>query len=177
MDEIVDASWDHLRGRPLVDRVFYGASTLGDFSLVWHLLGAVRALAPGRSPEEAVRVSATMGLESALVNGPVKSVFGRRRPPAGGHDHPHAVRNPRTSSFPSGHASAAFTAAALLGDGLGRPGRAAVYATAAIVSTSRIHVRMHHASDVAAGALLGIGLGVLARRLWALVPEPLGTRP
>ena len=30
----------HLRGRAAVDRVFYTASELGDWSLLWHLLGA-----------------------------------------------------------------------------------------------------------------------------------------
>jgi len=35
-----------------------------------------------------------------------------------------------------------------------------------VVSTSRAYVKIHHASDVVAGAAIGIGLGVLARRLW-----------
>lgn len=176
-DRGVDEWWDCLRGRPMVDRLYYAASTLGDFSLIWHLLGGVKGLAPGQAPEGAVRLSTTMGVESALVNGAVKGLFGRHRPAAQSHTHPHAVRTPRTSSFPSGHASAAFTAAALLGEGLGRTGRTAAYAVAVVVATSRIHVRMHHASDVAAGALLGIGLGALARQAWSAVPGPLGTRP
>jgi undecaprenyl-diphosphatase len=116
-----------------------------------------------------------MGAESALVNGPVKSLFRRLRP---AHDdstvHPHRLRRPRTTSFPSGHASAAFTAAALLTDGSGWPARWAVNGVAAVVSASRVHVRIHHASDVLGGAVLGIALGAIARRLWSLVPPPLG---
>jgi undecaprenyl-diphosphatase len=174
-DMAADSAWDRLRGRPLVDRVFYSASALGDFSLIWHILGCGRALLPGHEAEEAVRLSVTMGAESALVNGPVKSLFGRLRPV---HDdstvHPHRLRRPRTTSFPSGHASAAFTAAALLSDGSRWPVRWAVNGVAAVVAASRVHVRIHHASDVMAGAVLGIALGAVARRAWTLVPPPLG---
>lgn len=177
VDEAVDSAWEHLRGRPVADRVFYAASALGDHSLVWHLLGGLRGLAPGHRTEEAVRLSATMGVESALVNGPVKSLFRRRRPAVDAGPHPHAVRTPLTSSFPSGHASAAFAAAAVLTDGAGMVARVAVYAAAGVISASRVHVRMHHASDVVAGALLGAGLGVAARRIWAVVPGPFGTGP
>src|SRR5262245_35954230 len=94
-DVAADRAWDRLRGRPVVDRVFYSASALGDFSLIWHILGCGRALLPGHEAEEALRLSVTMGAESALVNGPVKSLFRRLRPT---HDHstvhPHRLRRP-----------------------------------------------------------------------------------
>jgi len=174
-DLAADRAWDRLRGRPVVDRVFYSASALGDFSLIWHLLGCWRAVLPRHEAEEAIRLSLTMGAESALVNGPVKSVFGRLRPHSDDSDpHPHRLRRPRTTSFPSGHASAAFTAAALLSDGSGWSVRWAMNSVAAVVAASRVHVRIHHASDVIAGAALGIVLGAVARRAWTLVPPPLG---
>jgi undecaprenyl-diphosphatase len=140
------------------------------------MLGCGRALLPGHDAEEALRLSVTMGAESALVNGPVKSVFGRLRPATDDSTHhPHRLRRPRTTSFPSGHASAAFTAAALLSDGSSRPVRWAVNGVAAVVAASRVHVRIHHASDVVAGAVLGVALGAVARRAWSLVRPPLGT--
>jgi undecaprenyl-diphosphatase len=40
------------------------------------------------------------------------------------------------------------------------------YAIAVIVASSRAYVRIHHPSDVLAGAALGVGLGVLANHLW-----------
>jgi undecaprenyl-diphosphatase len=47
---------------------------------------------------------------------------------------------------------------------------APVYAgLAAVVAASRIHVRIHHASDVLGGAAVGLALGVAVRRLW---PRP-----
>ena len=59
--------------------------------------------------DEAIRLALALGAESALVNGVVKSAFRRERP-IHDADQPHQLRQPLTSSFPSGHASAAFLA-------------------------------------------------------------------
>jgi membrane-associated phospholipid phosphatase len=34
------------------------------------------------------------------------------------------------------------------------------------VASSRVYVKMHHASDVVAGAALGFAMAHLARRVW-----------
>jgi undecaprenyl-diphosphatase len=161
-DEAVDHGLDRFRGKPAADKAMYALSELADFSLMWHLAGGIRALRSGRV-EDAVRVSAILGVESLLVNGLVKSLFGRVRPRRE-TPHPFRLRQPLTSSFPSGHASAAFTAATLLGEG----SRAAPvwYAAASLVAVSRVYVRIHHASDVVGGVVTGLVLGRLARRLW-----------
>ena len=72
-----------------------------------------------------------------------------------------------TSSFPSGHASAAFTAAGVLSQG--DPLWPLYYGVAVVVASSRVYVKIHHASDVVAGAAIGIGLAAIARRVW---PKP-----
>jgi undecaprenyl-diphosphatase len=161
-DQAVDEAWDTLRGRPALDRLFYGASEVGDFSVLWHLVGAGRGLLSG-DHRETVRLAVSLGLESALVNGLIKSMIRRDRPDADPAGRPLHLRQPRTSSFPSGHASSAFLAAGLLAP----RSRAGVgwYAVAAVVATSRIHVRIHHASDVVAGALLGAGLARIVKRI------------
>ena len=164
-DEAVDQRVDRLRGHPALDRLMYGASELGDWSLLWHLLGAGQALLPGRDPMSAVRVSTILGAESLLVNGAVKSLFRRHRPVwEEDRPRPHRVRTPSSSSFPSGHASAGFTAALVLGQG--DPWWPIYYGAAAVVASSRVYVKMHHASDVLAGAALGVAMGGLARRVW-----------
>ncbi|MBH28560.1 MAG: hypothetical protein CL520_00045 [Actinobacteria bacterium] len=164
IDDQVDQWWERWRGEPSVDRLFYIASNLGDFSLIWHIVGGLRALPPGRRPRTAVGFSALMGFESLLVNQGVKRLFGRVRP-AEAADNPtsHQLRQPLTSSFPSGHASAAFCASAFLSR------RSALgpfwHLIAGVVACSRIHVRLHHASDVAMGAGMGLILGKLAERI------------
>ena len=92
----------------------------------------------------------------------MKWVFRRSRPLHEGL-RPHTLRRPRTSSFPSGHATAAFFGAALLGeDDTLRP---VYYAVAVVVAASRVHVKIHFPSDVIGGILIGAALGELGRRV------------
>lgn len=162
-DQKADELLDLLRGNPELDRLFYAASTLGDHSLIWHILGCVDGLLPGGRPHHSVRMALIMGAESALVNGPVKAMFKRERPTPP-EDHPHHLRQPLTSSFPSGHASAAMVAAAVLSRR--RPLLAPLfYAAAGVVATSRAYVRIHHPTDVLGGLVVGAVLGRIITRL------------
>jgi undecaprenyl-diphosphatase len=42
------------------------------------------------------------------------------------------------------------------------------FALAAAVATSRVYVKIHHASDIVGGAVLGTALGLIARKVWPL---------
>lgn len=160
IDERVDELWDALRGNSVLDRLFYTASEAADFSVLWHTLGVIEAILDD-DPKTAIAISTALGIEAGLINGPVKSMFKRSRP-VQEHERPHTLRKPKTSSFPSGHASAAMVAAAMLS----RRGKGPLwYTLGAIVATSRIHVRIHHASDVAGGIVAGVAMGQIARRL------------
>jgi undecaprenyl-diphosphatase len=158
-DAAVDRAVDRIRS-PQLDRIAYPLSSAADHSLIWHTVGVARALARGDDLAFAARFSAALGLESALTNGLVKSLFERVRPVDYAEiEFRHGLRRPITSSFPSGHATAAFCAATLLGGGPGW------YAAAAAVSMTRVYVRLHHGSDVAAGAAFGLALGLALRPL------------
>jgi len=164
-DDKVDEWFDQFRGNPAVDRLFYAASELGDHSLLWHLIASGRAAASLRAEPAALRVVLALAVESGLVNGVVKSLFNRSRPIVE-YERPLRLRIPRTSSFPSGHASSATMAAVLLAD---KTKLGPAYAIAAgLVATSRIHVRIHHASDIAGGVLVGAALGALVKKLTPL---------
>jgi undecaprenyl-diphosphatase len=168
LDEFLEAAVERGRGHPVVDRVFYGASELGDFSLIWLLLGAARGLRGGEHEKAAVRTFVAAPAESFFVNWFVKAFFRRKRPP---WDvvRPHHIRKPLSSSFPSGHASAAAMHATLLSEG---DQLWPLYVVvAAIVASSRVYVKIHHPSDVLAGAALGLGLGLLGRRVMPLPPS------
>ncbi|MDQ3573594.1 MAG: phosphatase PAP2 family protein [Actinomycetota bacterium] len=169
LDDGVESFLDRWRGHPVADRLFYGASALGDHSLIWLILGALRGLRAGRHGAAALRVAAGMGIESAVVNLGIKSLFRRTRP-APETSRPLRLRQPKTSSFPSGHATSAFTGAGLLADD--DPLWPVYYAVAAVVATSRVYVRIHHASDVLAGVAVGVLLGRLGRRLVPLPSRP-----
>jgi undecaprenyl-diphosphatase len=160
-DDAVDRWVDRYR-RPALDPLFYGLSSGADHALLWMAIGALRA-AHRRDPETGVRFAAALGAESALTNGLIKLAFRRIRPataPPG--PLPYGLRRPRTSAFPSGHATSAFMAATLLSEGTGAA--PAYFALASLVAASRVYVRMHHASDTLAGAVLGLALGQIAKR-------------
>ena len=70
-DKVVDKAWEPLRGNPNLDRLFYTASELADFSLLWHLAGTARGVVRRNGHREAIRLSAALGAESAFVNGAV----------------------------------------------------------------------------------------------------------
>lgn len=160
-DEAVDA-WCRDHRHPLADRVLYGLGSAADHSLLWNALIAARGVLAG-DPASVVRGATVLGIESALTNGALKALFRRARPEVEGTEPlPMGMRRPVTSSFPSGHATAAFTAAVILAPDARRP--AIWYALAATVAASRVYTRMHHASDVLAGAALGLAFGAIARR-------------
>jgi undecaprenyl-diphosphatase len=162
-DAEADRLLDRLRGHKAADRLFYAASAAGDHSIIWVALACARSLRGGEFDTKAARRALVgIGLESFLVNVVVKSFFRRGRPVFDG-ERPHRLRRPRTSSFPSGHATAAFTAAGLLAEG--DPLWPLYYAAALIVATSRAYVKIHHASDVVGGIAIGVALGRIGRRI------------
>ena len=161
IDAVVDRAMDRVRG-PELDRVFYPLSSVCDHSMLWHVIGTFRAFSR-KDARWSTRFATAMGIESFVTNVVVKSVFGRHRPHRPTNTPlPYGVRIPITSSFPSGHATAAFCAATILGPGSRTP--AFWYGLAAAVATSRVYVRFHHASDVVAGAAIGATLGIALRR-------------
>lgn len=169
LDETADRAAGRWRGRRGTDRLFYGASALGDHSLIWIMLGALRGLRSEHEFTAAARVAAGVAVDTVLVNVVIKSLFRRSRPPWD-VDRPLPLRRPRTSSFPSGHATSAFTTAVLLseGDNLWP----VYYGLAVVVAASRVYVQIHHASDVVAGAALGLAFGHIGRRLAPLPARP-----
>jgi undecaprenyl-diphosphatase len=162
-DRSVDQAFDHLRGNPVADRLFYGATELGDFGLIWVLIGATQALGGDRQIARAGRLTATLAVESVVVNGVIKSFFKRERP-VSQEPRPYKMRMPLTTSFPSGHSSTAVVAAILLSEG--SSAWPLYWGVAGIVATSRIYVRIHHASDVVGGLATGLVIGTAARAFW-----------
>lgn len=163
-DERFDRFWDRFRGNRALDALFYTASEVGDFGMVWMAMAGVQGAIGG--PEQTghfLRVVAVLGAESIIVNGGLKSLFHRERP-AWDQERPMHLRKPKTSSFPSGHSSSAVTAALLLTDA--NPTLAPLWwSVAGVVAISRVHVKIHHVSDVFGGLVAGAVIGTVALRL------------
>jgi undecaprenyl-diphosphatase len=162
-DARADERLEVMRGRP-TDVVFRVASTVGDFSLVWHVIGVTTFGLVQGDWRRWLGFAALIGAESLIVNQGIKPRFRRERPTETG-DPRFTVRRPRTSSFPSGHASSAAFAATLLTASTGWALAPVWIAIAIVVALSRVVVRIHHASDIIAGAITGTTLAVLALAL------------
>ena len=163
-DEAADAALESLRGHPVLDRVMVAATHAGEFSMIWHAGSVARGLIL-RRPDQVVAMAIGIGAESLLVDQGLKRIFRRARPTESG-DERFGIRRPLTSSFPSGHASAAAFAATVLTRWDGPRSAPLWWALAATVATSRPYVRIHHASDVVAGAAVGAALGAVAGRVF-----------
>jgi membrane-associated phospholipid phosphatase len=169
VDQVVDAAFEPLRGRPGVDEAAAVVSNLADYGLVWVALALFKARRRGPGRRRAVVALGAAGVSSLVVSRTVKAAIERERP----DDHlAAAVRTPSTSSFPSGHTLAAFCTAFVLADSDAQTAANVGFASA--VAVSRIHLRAHHPTDVIGGAAIGSVLGLGLRPLVNLVTP--GTR-
>ncbi len=147
-------------------------SHTADHGVLWFGTAAALALTGRRGRRAALRGVASLAVTSALVNGPAKWAFRRTRPLL--TDVPtlrQLARQPRTTSFPSGHSAsaAAFaTGVVMQTPAVGLP----VAAAAAAVAYSRVHTGVHYPGDVLAGVTIGVVGALLVRRVWPVPPEP-----
>ncbi|MFM8793469.1 MAG: phosphatase PAP2 family protein [Acidimicrobiales bacterium] len=162
LDAAADGALEPFRNNRVAVAVFGAASWVGDFSVVWHAIGLLRAVGSLDRLREAVFLSCALGVESLVVNQGVKRVFRRTRPTPSG-DERFDVRTPSTSSFPSGHASSATFAVIVLAGFTGWPVAWLFIAVGAVVALSRVVVRIHHMSDILGGVAVGAVLGIIAR--------------
>lgn len=169
-DQWADARLERFRGNPVTDTIFEGASFVGDFSGIWHLIGVGRVIIDPSAARQSLAMAALIGAESLTVNQGLKRLFNRRRPTVAG-DPRLPVRPPSTSSFPSGHASAAFFAAAILSTATNRALAPVWYSAAATVAVSRAYVRIHYPSDVVGGAVVGALLGVVGSKIFTALVQ------
>jgi membrane-associated phospholipid phosphatase len=97
----------------------------------------------------------------------VKRLIGRARPLVGGNDtwaYTPFGWQVEYASFPSGHATNAFSAAFAIG-AIWPKTRPFMWTYAAVIALSRVVVTAHHPSDVIAGAIVGT-IGALLVRNW-----------
>jgi undecaprenyl-diphosphatase len=105
----------------------------------------------------ALGAAAAAGLVVSLLKG----ISDRARPPIA-DPALHAIGVvPDSTSFPSGHSATAFATAIVVGAAYPRL-RLPLLGIAALVALSRVYLGMHYWSDVLAGSLLGVAIGLAA---------------
>jgi membrane-associated phospholipid phosphatase len=169
-DGAASSFWEDFRWEPLTI-VFFIASL---WWVKWPLILAVGSCCDAKRrclPRATAAASLAVVTAASLVT-LFKELFDRARPPVADPSVTPIGNVPDSASFPSGHAATAFAAAvaiALVYPRLGRP----LLLFAAVVAVSRVYLGMHYVLDVAAGALLGVAVGVAAAYVirWA-APVP-----
>jgi len=145
---------------PRIDPMVAGLTDLGS---IYGLGGiAVSLLLTGR--RSASRDVAAAGVFAWIAAQGIKPLLHRHRPYETGGAR-RLVAPPAGSSWPSGHAAVAASTAAVLAPRLSPAGRVATVAGAALIGVSRLHVGVHHATDVVAG----LGVGSLSASAWRLL--------
>lgn len=162
----------------VLDPLFEALTYAGSFGIAWLVLALVISGFSWRRPWLPARVGATVllaeGVQSAL-----KVWVERDRPPVGNPEPAPLVELPETYSFPSGHAVVAFACATVISFAVPRF-RWPLYALAALIAFSRVYVGVHFPGDVAAGAVIGVAVGLLleaARRLLRVYVRRREARP
>jgi len=141
---------------PAAEAVGKALGKIGAHGAVWIAIGIVMAFVDSENGEDWV-VAGILGPVAIGVNYIVKVIFRRSRPVLEGL--PPLGGAPSSLSFPSGHATSSFACATAMTRIA--PEAAILFLLAAAIGASRPYLGMHYPSDVLAGALLGIGLGLI----------------
>jgi undecaprenyl-diphosphatase len=146
---------------PTLDPPLRRVSGLADHSKLWiATAAALFALGGSRGRRAAATGLVAVGINSAVVNLPMKLMSRRERPDraaAGVPDERH-VTMPTSTSFPSGHSASAFAFAGAVAGSIPMLG-APLRGLATVVAYSRVHTGVHYPGDVIVGSVVGATIG------------------
>ena len=148
---------------PALDAVMVGISLAGSRATIWIAICAVLVALRSTFATGVTALAAVVASELAVAV--LKVVFMRPRPFAVDPSVVLLIEPPGDWSFPSGHAAVAFACASAIAFSLGRDGwlvSLPVALLAALMAFSRLYLFVHWPTDVAAGMLLGMAVGVIA---------------
>lgn len=149
--------WMRTHGHaPAIEDAAVALGRAGNNGLVWFLLGATLAILDNGRWESWL-ICALLGPFAIGLNYLVKIVVRRPRPVLDGL--PPLGDAPSSLSFPSAHAFSSFAVATAMCRV--DPATSAAFVVASALSLGRPYLGMHYPSDVLAGALLGVALGLI----------------
>ena len=146
---------------PALDEPLRRLSALADHSKLWvGIAGAITILGGRRGRRAAVTGLVAVGVNSAVVNLPMKMAGNRARPDRHGAGVPEDRWRPMptSTSFPSGHSASAFAFAGAVA-GVVPALTVPLRGVATAVAYSRVHTGVHYPGDVLAGCLVGATIG------------------
>lgn len=141
---------------PGLEKLMKGLGRAGNNGAIWVVLCLI-VLAASNSNGESWFICALLAPAAIALNYVIKLAVKRPRPVLEGL--PPLGGAPSSLSFPSAHATSSFAVATAMTrvDSLG----ALAFVLAFVLALGRPYLGMHYPSDVLAGALLGIALGLI----------------
>jgi membrane-associated phospholipid phosphatase len=104
--------------------------------------------------------SAEASIDSVILYAALKAALARQRPYTGAGEGRFFSGNWTSGSFPSGHATLAWTLATVVAHEYPNwPVRLLMYGAATAVSTTRVTAGVHFPADVFSGSVIGFGVG------------------
>ena len=157
---------------PILNRIMILITSLGDEGLIW-IAATILLLIPKKTRKVGI-MSAVALLGSLLINNNlIKNIVQRPRPFVTFTDLEIIIPTPSEFSFPSGHTSSSFAAAAVFYRHLPKKLGVPSVILAGLIGFSRLYVGVHYPTDVLAGVVMGILLSYLAEFLVNFVANKL----
>lgn len=144
----------------ILDWLMPKITALGNSGTLWILLGVMLLLWKNHR-KEGVLLLAGLGVGALVGNVILKNLVERQRPCWLDETVAMLIAVPKDYSFPSGHTMASFVAAVILFHLHKKVGIVAL-GLAVLIALSRLYLFVHFPTDVLAGAVLGIGIGLLS---------------
>ena len=139
---------------PFLDELMPSVTLLGDDMTGLVFTATLIVFGDEKGRESGILTAAAL-TGSGLITLGMKTAINRNRP-----EDPEGKTRRSNSSFPSGHASGAFSVATIIGSRYPKT-RIPVYTLATLVGFSRIYLGRHYPSDVLGGAAVGIASGIV----------------
>jgi undecaprenyl-diphosphatase len=155
-----------------LNEIFVGLGTVEKLGLVWVLAAAAIAATRGARVFATIAIAVGVGLTTLAADSVsflLKDAVHRPRPFVA-HPEIHPLYAVHSSSFPAGHAATAFAGATVVAF-LAPRAAPVLFLVAALIGYSRVYVGDHYPTDVLAGAVIGVVVGLVAIAAVRLVRE------
>lgn len=146
--------------------------TLLGTGIIWFLLCVPLALTKDNL-DAAINILLALFVAWIVGEVTIKSLVGRVRPIEQLPEEEHIIKQPRHSSFPSGHTSSSFSVVAVVIVRCNVYVLIPVLIMACLISFSRLYLRVHYLTDVLAGVVVGLVCGFAAVGLFDAITHNL----